>query len=108
MSRKRRAALDGEILVKKSRRLRGVREDAAHARRREQHDIDTGIMKKRIDRMLIREIELGVRAGDDVLVAVRIELAYERGADHAAMAGHIDACLLVHGFHLLTRGARVP
>ena len=55
-----------------------------------------------LDRGLAGEVELGVGAGDEILVAPVAQVAHEGGADQAAMAGDVDLGALVHGF---TRGS---
>ena len=63
--------------------------DSTHFGGGEEYVLGTFGGEKLVDCHLIGEVELGVSAGNDVVVALTAQLPYNGGSDHATMAGHV-------------------
>jgi hypothetical protein len=88
--------LDREVLVDEVGRVAVVGEDAADLGRGEEYRLGLFLREEIAHRARVDQVELGVAAGDEVAVALRLEPAQERRAGQAAVAGHKDARLGGH------------
>ena len=73
-----------------------VGHDAAHLGRGQKDVFRLFGGEEGFHRVLAAEVQLFVGAGDDVLVALALQLPHDGRAHHAAVAGHIDLCVFVH------------
>jgi len=91
--------LDHEVLVNEVGGVGGVGVDAADLGRSQVDLIGLLCRKEAAHGGLVGQVELGVGAGDDVALghAIGLQLAHDGRADHAAVAGHVDAGLGAHG-----------
>src|SRR5437016_11494024 len=95
--------LDPQVLEDEVGGVALVRDDAADLRRGEEHDFRALALEELAHRALIDEVELCVRAGDEVAVAPRLQPSHECRAGEAAMAGDIDARVRRHAAILAGR-----
>ena len=80
-----------QVVVDELRRARAVREDPADGAGDEMHEVGPVGAEPVVDRGLVAQVELVATRGEDVAIAARLELADDRRADEAAMAGDEDA-----------------
>lgn len=70
--------------------------DATDLRRREEDVLGTLLGKETLNGLLTRQVQLLVRTGDDVRVALTLQFANDGRTHHAAVSGYIDFCMLLH------------
>ncbi len=76
-----------------------IGDNTADLRRREKYILRFFLRKEILDRVLAGQVELLMCARDDVGVALPLQLALDCGADHSAVARHINFCIFFH--HLI-------
>ncbi len=88
--------LDRQIVVDEIGGGRAVGQDAADPCRREKDDVGPLGLEERSHRARIGEVQLRVRARDEVRVALRLQRAHQCRAGEAAVAGDVDAGIRCH------------
>src|SRR6185312_14058512 len=94
--RAQQADLQREVVDQEVDRRRAVRTDPTHLRCRDEHDAGTLSQQQLARRLELREVELAMRAHDDVVEATALELATNRAARQPAMPRDEDRRRLVH------------
>lgn len=101
--------LDHQVVADELRRVAVVGDDAADLGSGEEHILRLVFGKEGVGRGGVGQIEFGVRPLEDVRIAFRLEIADDGRADQTAVAGYVDARVLVHGrVRPLTRDSRRP
>ena len=75
--------------------------NAAHLGRSQKHIFRLFFGKELLHGLLAAEVQFLVGAGDDIVVALPLKFPHNGTAHHAAMAGHINFCILFHHSRLL-------
>lgn len=70
--------------------------DTADLRRGKEDVFGTLLGKETLDGLLTRQIQLLVRTGNDVRVALTLQFANDGRTYHSTVSGHIDFCILLH------------
>lgn len=101
--------LDREVVADEFGRVAVIGDDATHLGRGQEQVFRPVLGEEAIDRCGVGQIEFGVGALQDVRVALALKIADDGRADQTAVAGDVDAGVLVHvRLAPLTRGNRRP
>ena len=73
-----------------------IGDDAADLGCGEEHVLGLFLGKEPFDILLTAEVKLLVGAGDDIAVALALQLTHDSAAHHAAVPGNVDFCIFVH------------
>ena len=89
----RRAAdvgLDEQVAHQEIHRVGVVGEDAADPGGGQEHDVRFFLLEESLRRCRVFQVQLGMGARDKIVVALALQLAHDRAARQAAMAGNVD------------------
>ena len=101
--------LDGQVLLDEFVGVLPVRQDAAHAGGGQDHGLAAGAGPEEVSRLaLVGQVELGLAAGEDVLVAAGLERAHDRASHQAGVARHIDGRGVHGSYSTAARGGAAP
>ena len=73
-----------------------IGDDAADLGRGKEYVLGLLLGKELFDIFLTAEVKLLVGPGDDIVVALALQLTHDGAAHHAAVPGNIDFCIFVH------------
>ena len=73
-----------------------IGDDAADLGRGKEYVLGLFLGKELFDIFLTAEVKLLVGAGDDIVVALALQLTHDGAAHHAAVPGNVDFCIFVH------------
>ncbi len=73
-----------------------IGDDAADLSRGKEYVLGLFLGKELFDVFLTAEVKLLVGAGDDIVVALALQLTHDGAAHHAAVPGNVDFCIFVH------------
>ena len=88
--------LQNHVVVHEIRQRALVGHDAAHLRCSEEHILRLFLPKERFHSVLPGQIQFFMGSGDDIRIALTLQLTDDGRAHHAAMACYIDFCVFLH------------
>ena len=84
------------VIIHEIRKRLLIGHDASHLRGRKKHVFRFLPGKKGFHRILAAQIQLLVGAGDDIVIALTVQLPHNGGANHAAVSRHVDFRIFFH------------
>jgi hypothetical protein len=100
--------LDHQVLVDELGAQGVVGVDAADPGRRDEDEVGLFPGEKGLRGGLVQQVQFRAGAGEDVAVAGLLQAPDQRGTDHAAVAGDVNAGRLVHRAYSLRAKALKP